>query len=322
MQALVIRSLDGPSAMELSEVPEPEPAPGEILIEVAAAGMAFPDLLLTRGQYQYRPDPPFIPGSEIAGRVIHAPESSHVGIGQAVAAYPFLGGFGERVAVPPERVFPLPEGFDLDVAASMPINYLTMHFGLLARGRLQPGEWVVVHGAGGGLGLAAIQIAKAYGGRVIAVASTETKRQVALEAGADDAVAVEGFLEAVRARLGERGADIVVDPVGGERVTDSLRCLGPFGRLLVLGFTSGEIASVKTNRLLLNNLDVVGVGWGAYAIPRPGYMVTQWQDLMTRFSEAGIQVIRPTIVQLTDIPEALATMDDRTLTGKVVARLA
>jgi len=322
MRALIVRTLDGPESMLLDEVPEPEMGPGSVLVEVSAAGMAFPDLLLTRGLYQYKPDPPFIPGSEVAGRVVSAPAGSGWSPGQPVAAYPTLGGFAERVTVPEDRVFPLPADLDVATAAAMPINYLTMHFGLCVRGRLAAGETVAVHGAGGGLGLAAIQVARAWGARVIAIASSEDKRQIALAAGADLAIPVDGFREALIDITEGRGVDVIADPVGGDRVTDSLRSLQPCGRFLVLGFTSGEIVSVKTNRLLLNNLDVVGVGWGAYASTHPGYMRQQWDALMEQFTHAAIRPVAPEVVSLEEIPTKLREMEDRTLSGKIVAVLA
>ncbi len=307
--------------MAVEEVPEPTPAPGTVLIGTSAAGLAFPDLLLSRGRYQLRPEPPFIPGCEVAGIVLDAPDGSGLDVGQRVAAYPQLGGFAEQVRVDADRVLPIPDDLDLATAAGMPINYLTMQFGLTVRGRLAEGESVLVHGAGGGLGLAAIQVARAGGARVIAVASSEDKRAAALEAGADAAIPAEGFRDAVQEATGGHGVDIVVDPVGGDRMTDSLRSLRACGRLLVLGFTSGEIAEVRTNRLLLNNLDVVGVGWGAYAYPRPGYMRQQWQDLMASFAAAGITPVPPRVVPLDDIPAELEAMERRSLTGKVVASL-
>lgn len=321
MKALVIRSLDGPRSLVVDEIEEPTLGPDDVLIEVVAAGMTFPDVLLSRGLYQYKPDLPFVPGCEIAGRVISAPENSEFQAGQSVASYCFFGGFGERVAVPADRVFPMPAHLDFVTAAAMPMNYLTMHFGLVMRGRVQPDDLVVVHGAGGGLGIASIQIAKAWGARVIAIASSELKRQEAVRTGADHAIPVEGFLNSVRDLTAGQGADIVVDPVGGDRVTDSLRCLAPFGRLLVLGFTSGEIASVKTNRLLLNNLDVVGVGWGAYVMERPGFMRRQWDDLVQQMDSRGVSISEPTVVDLADIPDQLIAMESRSLSGKVVACL-
>lgn len=319
MRALLLDSLDGPGALRVAEVDEPGPAPGSALIEVAGAGLSYPDLLLTQGRYQYRPDPPFIPGCEVSGTVVEAPPGSGLQIGQRVCAYTELGGFAERVRVDADRVLELPDGLDPMTAAGMPINYLTMHFGLCVRGRLAAGETVLVHGAGGGVGLAAVQVGRAWGARVIAVASSEDKRRAALAAGADAAIPVEGFRDEVERITG--GVDIVVDPVGGDRVTDSLRCLRPLGRLLVLGFTSGDIATIKTNRLLLNNLDAVGVGWGAFAYPRPGYMREQWTDLMTAFAASSITPMPPRVVPLASIPAELADMEQRALAGKVVASL-
>lgn len=320
MRALVMHALNGPDGLRVEDVEEPSHDPGQVLIQVEYAGMAFPDLLITRGLYQVTPDLPFTPGLEVAGHVLSAPAGSDLATGQAVVAYPSQGGYAERVVAPADRVFALPSGIASATAAAMPINYLTMDFALDVRVRLAADEWVVVHGAGGGLGLAAIQVARAGGARVIAVASSEEKRRAAQDAGAHAAIPVEGFLDAVR-ELTEGGADIVVDPVGGDRVTDSLRCLRPCGRLLILGFTAGEIPSVKVNRLLLNNLDVVGVGWGAFAERRPGYMRERWDLLIARLSEAGITPVAPDVVDLAEIPGALAAMESRSLTGKVVARL-
>ena len=254
--------------MEVVDVPEPPE--GAVLIEVAAAGVCYPDVLLTRGQYQVTPDLPFVPGSEVAGRVRSAPVGSGFARGDRVAAFPFLGGFAEVVSADPAAVFPLPEGVTYDQGAALPMNYLTCHFALRERGRLREGETVLVHGAAGGIGTAAVQLAAAWGARVVAVVSSEGKAQVARDAGAHDVVPAEGFRDAVRDLTSGRGVDVVVDPVGGDRFTDSLRSLAPGGRLLVIGFTAGSIPEVRVNRLLLGNLSVVGVGWGAWWTGRGG----------------------------------------------------
>ena len=198
------------------------------------------------------------------------------------------------------------------------MNYLTAHFTLLARGRLAEGETVLVHGAAGGVGTAVVQLAAALGNRVIAVVSSEAKAEVARRAGAQDAVLVEGFRDAVKALTEGRGVDVVVDPVGGDRFTDSLRCLAPDGRLLVVGFTAGEIPTVKVNRLLLNNIDVVGVGWGAYALSRPGYAAEEWQELMPHLRSGALDPLVAETLTLDDAAAALGRIDDRTVTGKIV----
>ncbi|MCX6459851.1 MAG: NADPH:quinone oxidoreductase family protein [Actinobacteria bacterium] len=319
MKALQITELNGPTALEICDIPEPVAGPDEIMIEVHRTGIAFPDLLMTRGLYQVKPELPFVPGTEVGGIVVSAPAGSWAVPGTRVAAYVHTGGCQELVATDPNRVFPLPDRLSFAEGSATPINYLTAHFALTLRGRLAPGETVLVHGAAGGLGVALVQIASALGARVIAVASDETKRQLALAAGADVALPVEDFLPAVKDLTGGQGVDIVADPVGGDRVTDSLRSLRPLGRLLVLGFTGGEIPSIKVNRLLLNNIEAVGVGWGAYALPRPTYPREQWDDLMLLLEGAGVTPVVTDEVPLEAVSAALVAMESRTLVGKTVA---
>ena len=265
MRAVQITELTGPDSVRVADAEDPAPGPGQVLIEVRAAGVTFPDVLMTRGEYQIKPDPPFVPGSEVAGVVREAAEGFEQG--QRVAAFPGIGGFAELAAVDAERVFPLPEQVPFDAAAGMPTNYLTVHFALARRGRLRAGETVLVHGASGGVGTAAVQLASVLGARVIAVVSQESKVEAARSAGAQHVVLAEGFRDAVAELVGKRGVDLVVDPVGGDRFTDSLRTLRDEGRLLVIGFTAGEIPTVKVNRLLLNNLDVVASAGARSAVP-------------------------------------------------------
>ena len=307
--------------MVVHEVPDIEPGPDQVLVEVHHAGVAFPDALQTRGLYQYRPDPPFTPGSEVAGVVRSAPEGSALAPGTRVAAFPGLGGFAELVACGPEAVFALPDEVSTEVGAALPMNYLTVEFALSQRGRLESGETVLVHGAAGGIGTATIQLAKALGARVIAVTSTDDKAEVALDAGADEAVLAEGFKDAVLERTDGRGVDMVVDPVGGDRFTDSLRSLAPEGRLLVIGFTGGEIPTVKVNRLLLNNIAVVGVGWGAFALGRPGFAQSQWERLVPHLRSGQLAPPIGAVHALDDVAEAVASLEERRATGKVLVDL-
>ena len=318
MRAVHVTRLDGPEAVEIVDLPQPTAAEGQVLIKVERAGVSFPDLLLTRGEYQIRPDLPFVPGAEVSGTVVSAPADSGLTTGDRVAAFPGFGGFAEFVTAPTDFVFPLPDGMSFDVAAALPMNYLTCLFALLERGGLQPGETVLVHGAAGGIGTAAIQVARASGAKVIAVTSTPQKGEVARAAGADDVVLADGFLAAVKDLTGGRGVDVVVDPVGGDRFTDSLRSLATLGRLLVIGFTEGAIPQVKVNRLLLNNISVVGVGWGAYWASRPHVVRSQWDQLMQLAGTGAIDPPIDQVVPLSDAGTAIGRLAARTGTGKLL----
>ncbi len=319
MRAAQVSSLDGPSAVRVVEIDEPSAA-DQVLIDVHVAGVSFPDVLQTRGLYQIKPDLPFVPGAEVAGVVRVAPDGAAVGAGDRVAAFPGLGGFAEVVAAPPNAVFPLPDEVSFEIGAAVPLNYLTMHFGLVRRGALHAGETVLVHGAAGGIGTAAVQLAAALGARVVAVTSSPDKAEVARAAGAHDTVPAEGFLTRVKELTGGAGVDLVVDPVGGDRFTDSLRCLRPEGRLLVIGFTGGEIPTVRVNRLLLNNTSVVGVGWGAFWTPRPDYLHEQWTDLVPLLRAGRIQPPIGSVHPLEDVVAALTEIDERRAAGKVLLR--
>jgi NADPH2:quinone reductase len=318
VRAVRVVRLDGPSAVEVGEVSEPEGGSDQVLVDVHAVGVNFPDLLQTKGLYQYKPELPFVLGSEAAGVVRSAPEGSGITAGDRVVAFPGQGAFAEVVTCPPDRVLPLPDEVSFVAGAGLPMNYLTAHFTLLVRGRLAKGESVLVHGAAGGVGTAVVQLAAALGNRVIAVVSTDAKAEVARRAGAHETVLAAGFRDAVKELTGGRGVDIVVDPVGGDRFTDSLRSLAPDGRLLVVGFTAGDIPTVKVNRLLLNNIDVVGVGWGAYVLPRPGYIAKQWAELVPHLRSGALDPLIDGSFALDDAPAALARLDDRAVTGKIV----
>jgi len=317
VRAVQVVRLDGPAAVEVNEVEEPK-AGDQVLIDVEAAGVVFPDLLLTRGEYQMRPDLPFIAGSEVAGTVREAPADSGFSAGDRVAALSVLGGFAPTVAVAPDMVFPLPDAVSADVGAGLPMNYLTAHFVLAERGRMVEGDTVLVHGAAGGVGIACIQFAKARGATVVAVVSSEGKGEVARAAGADHAIAVEGFKDAAREVTGGRGVDIVVDPVGGDRFTDSLRSLAEGGRVVVVGFTAGEIPTVKVNRLLLGNTEVVGAGWGAYASQRPGYMRRQWDEITPDIAAGRLAPPISATYPLAEAAAAIGELAERRVTGKVV----
>lgn len=321
MRAVQVVRVEGPSGVEVVDVPEPSTGEGQVLVDVHAVGMSFPDLLLSAGQYQLKPEPPFSLGVDFAGVVREAPAGSGLSAGQRVACVLPYGGGAEVVAIDPDSVFPLPEAMSFEQGAALPMNYLTAQFALAMRAGLQKGETVLVHGAAGGVGTASIQVARGYGARTIGVVSTEQKAEVAKAAGADDTVLVDGFKDAVGELTDGRGVDVIVDVVGGELMTDSLRSLAPLGRLLVVGFTAGAIPQVKVNRLLLNNIDVRGVGWGAYAMGRPGFMRRQWDELVPMM-EAG--VVDPPIGRtypVDQVGEALTDLAERRATGKLVVQL-
>lgn len=322
MRAVRVVSLDGPGSLELAEIDEPAGADG-IVIDVHAAGVAFPDALLTRGLYQYRPELPFTLGAELAGVVRTAPPGAHVRPGDRVLGLTMIGGaMAETAVLDAERAFPLPDAVSFEAGAGLLFNDLTVYFALTVRGRLSPGETVLVHGAAGGIGTSTLRLAPALGaGRVIAVVSTEEKAEVARANGATDVVLADGFKDAVAELTGGRGVDIVLDPVGGDRFTDSLRSLAPAGRLLVVGFTGGEIPTVKVNRLLLNNIDVVGVGWGAWTLGHPNSLREQWDGLAALLNSGRLAAPHPEVYPFEEAAAAVAALENRTARGKVVLRI-
>src|SRR6478735_1431562 len=325
MRAVQVVTPTGPADVVVNDVPEPTPQPGEVLVEVHSVGVSFPDLLLSKGEYQLKPDPPFTLGVDFAGVVVSGPEGAlpdGFRPGQRVAGVAGYGNAADRVASPADTTFALPDNLSFDEGAALPMNYLTAHFALAERGNLREGETVLVHGAAGGVGTATIQVAKGYGARTIAVVSTAEKAAIPRDAGADDTVLLDGFRDAVKELTGGRGVDVIVDVVGGDVFTDSLRSLATQGRLLVVGFAAGQgIPEVKVNRLLLNNVDVRGVGWGAYAMMRPGYMQQQWAELLPMMESGVIKPPVGTTYALEDFGQALIDMEQRKTLGKSVVRV-
>jgi NADPH:quinone reductase len=324
MRAIQIVAETGPdSALALVEIAEPEPShmltPGAgVVVEVHAAGVSFPEVLQTRGQYQMKPPLPFVPGSEVAGIVRSAPEGASVKPGDRVAAFCALGGFAETAVAPEFFTFALPDTLDFSQGASLILNYHTAYFSLVLRGRLKEGETVLVHGAAGGVGTAALQVAKGLGAHTIALVSSQAKQAVAEQAGADQVVLLsDTWKDEVKERSGG-GVDVVLDPVGGDRFTDSLRSLRENGRVIVVGFTGGSIPEVKVNRLLLGNTEVVGAGWGAYVMAKP-QINREIGAVVQRLIEEGF--VRPIVGErfpLERAAEALRCIDERRATGKVV----
>ena len=319
MRAAVVTALVGPDAVVLREVPEPLPARDQVLVDVEYAGVAFPDVLRSRGEYQLRPEPPFSPGWEVSG-VVRA-DGGGFRAGDRVAAMPIVGGFAESVAVDARMVIPLPDVVSFAQGAALPLNYLTAHLAVVRRGRLREGEAVLVQGAAGGLGTAVCSVAGAMGARVIAVVSTDQKAEAVRAAGAHDVVLAEGFKDRVHHLTDGRGVDMVVDPVGGDRFTDSLRSLASEGRLLVLGFAGGDIPTVRTNRLLLTNTCVMGVASNELWMLEPDYPAEQWRDLMPRVESGAIDPLIGAEFPLSDAASALRLLDERRAHGKILLRV-
>jgi NADPH2:quinone reductase len=324
MRAVQIVDLTGPSsALSEVELPEPEPShmltPGSgVVIDVHAAGVSFPEVLQTRGEYQLKPPLPFVPGSEVAGVVRSAPDGSDLSEGDRVAAGCVLGAFAEVAVAPDFLTFRLSNELDFAQGSGLVLNYHTAYFALKMRGRLAAGETVLVHGAAGGVGTAAIQVAGGLGARTIGVVSSDEKESVAREAGADEVVRSDGAWKDEARELSGGGVDVVIDPVGGDRFTDSLRSLAEGGRVVVVGFTGGSIPEVRVNRLLLNNTEVVGAGWGAYVMSKPDVNREIGAEV-SRLVDAGFA--RPIVgarFPLERAREALELIDGRGAIGKVV----
>jgi NADPH2:quinone reductase len=324
MRAVQITELTGPDhALQVVDIPEPEPShmltPGSaVIVDAHSAGVSFPELLQTRGEYQFKPPLPFVPGSEVGGIVRSAPDGAAVAAGDRVAAFCMIGGFAEVVAAPAPLCFKLQDPLDFAQGASLVLNYHTAYFCLKLRGRLAAGETVLIHGAAGGVGTASIQVARGLGARTIAVVSSDEKEQVARDAGADHVVRSDGPWKDEAKELSGGGVDVVLDPVGGDRFTDSLRSLREGGRVVVVGFTGGSIPEVRVNRLLLSNVEVIGAGWGAYVMSKPQLSIEIGAEI-SRLIDSGY--VRPVVgphFPLERAGDALNAIDRREAVGKVV----
>jgi NADPH2:quinone reductase len=324
MRAMQITELTGPAtAMQLVDLPEPEPShmftPGQgIVVAAKAAGVSFPEVLQTRGEYQLKPPLPFVPGSEVGGVVEEASEGASVQPGDRVAAFCMLGGFAEHVVAPVHFCFALPDSLDFQQGAALVLNYHTAYFALKLRGRLKEGETVLVHGAAGGVGTAVLQVAKGLGARTIGIVSSDTKEGVAREAGADHVLRSDGPWKDEAKEVSGGGVDVVVDPVGGDRFTDSMRSLAEGGRVVVVGFTGGSIPEVKVNRLLLNNTEVIGAGWGAYVTSKPDVVREVGSAIAQLIDDGSVRPIVGARFPLDHAAEALELIDGRGAVGKVV----
>lgn len=319
MKACVVQELSGPSGMVYTDVDDIVGNEGTVVIDVRAAGVCFPDLLLSKGEYQLKLSPPFIPGMETAGVVRWAPEESGFQVGERVSAFGILGGYAEQVAVPVDNVMPSPAELDDAEAVALLVNYNTMYFALARRAGMRPGDTVLVLGSAGGVGAATIQIARAMGaGQVVAMVHRTGATDFVESLGADVVLPLTGgWAQAVRDVTNGHGVDIVVDPVGGEAFDDAIRVLAVDGKLLVVGFAAGGIPTVKVNRLLMRNVSVVGVAWGEYMNKVPGSAkLFAWG--VSQLVSQGLKPPPPQRFALADGRAALQSLADGGVLGKVV----
>ena len=323
MRAVVVDRWMEPSELTVRELPEPPLAPGTLRVEIRAAGCNFFDILMVQGRYQVKPPFPFVPGAEIAGVVREVGEGvKGFAVGDRVLASPGLGGFAEQAVVPARGSYVLPEKMSFEAGASLPIIYPTSYAGLVDRAALRAGETLLVHAAAGGVGLAAVQIGKALGARVIGTAGGAEKCEVARRAGADEMIdySSEDFVPRVMELTGGRGADVIYDSVGGDTTDQSLKCIAWNGRLLIIGFASGKIPSIQANRILLKNIAVTGLHWGAHAQKDPKRIPAVMDELFALYDKGAIEPVIYGRYALDQVPAALAALGGRKSYGKVIVQ--
>ena len=320
MRAARLNALEGPNAVEIVEAPVPKGGPNSVLIEVHAAGVGFADLLMTKGQYQVRPEAPFIGGTEVAGVVLSAPSDSPFKPGDRVSGS-VMGGWAEVAAGHAPVIYPIPEGMSFEEATSL-INYQTAVFAFADRTTLKEGETVLIQGAAGGTGTAAIDVAKGYGATVIAVARGEDKQRAVKSLGADYVLDTEGdWLSEVKRITNDRGVDVVYDPVGGDRFLDSVRAMARAGRLLIIGFAGGAIPEIKINRLLLRNTSLIGAAWGEWIRHDPTTPHRLAKEIARLYAAGFVRPIVESVYPLDRTADALREIEERRAIGKIVLKI-
>jgi NADPH2:quinone reductase len=321
VRAMLVKQFGAPEQMSLEDLPTPVPGQGEVLIDARAIGVNFPDLLVIEGTYQILPELPFSPGKEVAG-VVRAvgPGVASPNVGERVTAQVEHGAYREQVLAEANNVAVLPESVGYEAGAAFGLGYLTVYFGLLRRARLEPGEWVLVTGASGGVGSAGVQLAKALGARVIAVGRTEDKRNFALEQGADHTIEFdpEGFKERVMELTDGHGADVILESVGGELFRACMRAIAWEGRLVIIGFAAGEIPTVKAGHVLVKNMDLIGVQSSDYREREPESFREAQEELLGLLTHGKIGVQVTATYPLEAAAEALEEIRDSRVRGKVV----
>lgn len=321
MQAWICDNPVGPEALTWKEVPTPDPKAGEVRVAIRAASLNFPDLLIIQNKYQVKPPLPFVPGSEYAGVVDAVGEGvKHLKVGDAVAAFGGMGGFGTHACVDARLVLPLPQGFSFEDAAAFICTYGTTHHALVDRATLKPDETVLVLGAAGGVGTAAIQIAKAVGARVIAAASSDEKCALCRELGADATInyTTASIRDELKALTGGKGPDVVYDPVGGDLAEPVFRSIAWRGRYLVIGFAQGAIPSLPLNLALLKGASIVGVFWGEFAKREPQNNAKALAELAAWYAQGRIKPVLDCKLPMPQLRDAFARMGSRQVRGKIV----
>lgn len=324
MKAVLCKAFGPADTLVVEEVNSPEIKKNEVLLDVHAAGINFPDTLIIEGKYQFKPPFPFSPGGEAAGVISAVGEKvSHLQVGQRVMALTGWGSCAEQVAVPAYNILPMPEGMDFPTAAAFSMTYGTAIHALKQRGALQEGETLLVLGASGGVGLAAIEIGKAMGARVIAAASSAEKLEVARQAGADELINYhdEDVRERLKTLTKGQGVDVIIDPVGGDLFETVFRSIAWNGRMLVIGFASGTIPSLPANLPLLKGAAVIGVFWGSFAQRQPQDNVANFQQLFTWFAEGKLKPLVSQTFALEDTAQAINTLAARKAVGKLVIKV-
>ncbi len=321
MKAVVCKAWGMPDTLVVEELPEPQPSPGQVALDVMAAGVNFPDVLIIQGKYQFKPELPFTPGSELSGVVRALGEGVQgLKVGDKVIAFSAQGAFAQQIVVPAQACMPMPAGMDFDTAAAITLTYGTSHHAVVDRAALKEGETMLVLGAAGGVGLAAIEIGKALGARVIAAASSDDKLAVCRAHGADATInySTEDLREAIKAATGGKGPDVIYDPVGGIYAEPAFRSIGWRGRYLVVGFANGDIPKLPLNLTLLKGASLMGVFWGEFAKREPKANMAGMRQLMGWLAEGKIKPRISGRYALADTAAALNDMAARKVTGKVV----
>ena len=321
MHAWLCENPVGVEALTWKELPTPEPKTGEVLIEIQAASLNFPDLLIVQNKYQMKPELPFVPGSEYAGVIRAVGEGvTHLKVGQSVACLSGTGGFGTHTLAPAKLCMPLPEGFPAVDAAAFIMIYATSHHALIDRAQLKAGETVLVLGAAGGVGTSAIQITKAAGARVIAAASTDEKCELCKSIGADATInySRENLRDAIKALTDGKGPDVIYDPVGGDFAEPAFRSIAWRGRYLVVGFASGPIPALPFNLALLKGASIVGVFWGEFARREPKANAAMMSELAQWYGQGKIKPVIDSTMPMKDLKAAYAHMGSRNVKGKLV----
>jgi NADPH2:quinone reductase len=321
MKAVLCKSWGLPETLVVEELPDVVPGPGQVAIDIQAAGVNFPDVLIIQNKYQAKPELPFTPGSELAGVVRAVGDGvTHFKAGDKVLAFVNHGAFAQQIAVPTHMLMPMPPGLDFDTAAAVTLTYGTSHHAVVDRAQLKTGETMLVLGAAGGVGLAAIEIGKALGAKVIAAASSDEKLAVCKQHGADATInySTQDLREAIKSATGGKGPDVIYDPVGGIYAEPAFRSIAWRGRYLVIGFANGEIPKLPLNLPLLKGASLVGVFWGEFAKREPKANLAAMQELMKWIAEGKIRPHISGRYALSETPRALNDMAARKVTGKVV----